>query len=206
MIQIILDSIKLWQWWICQGFALAGLAFVVISMQQKDIKKLLWYRFFAVALIVVGLCFTAKLPNGVPPVVLGGAGLVQVVIAMLFVYKPTAKPSIKLAAGAVLGVLVIVLNIIFSWPDWYHYLVVLATIYGLVGLVAFFQKKPAITRILVVAACVIGIVYFMLLGLLINAVIDAIALCSAAVGIIRFDIKKKKSKEKTLLPQTANPM
>lgn len=173
-----------WNWWVCQGLALIGLVFIIISMQQKTAIKLLWYRFVALCFINIGLCFLGD----ISAIILGASGTVQVVIALIFAYYPKTKPTVKWTAIALLAVSIVILNIIF----WFGYLNILAIAYGAVGLVAFMQKRPAAMRLTVIPACILGMVYFSLLLAPINAAIDGIVLISTVVGIIRLDTKRKQ--------------
>lgn len=182
-----------WNWWVSQGLALLGLVFVVIAMQQRETKPLLWYRVIAVTVIVIGLCFLGN----VSAIILGGSGLVQLFVALLFAYKPSIKPEFKLITAALLAVSVIALNIIF----WGGYLSIMAMVYGVGALAATLQKKASTIRKLTVIICMLGIVYYGLLLAPINAVMEGIALISAAVGIIRLDIKRERKEATTEEPK-----
>ena len=173
-----------WQWWVSQVLMGVALVFVIIQMQQKTAKRLLWYRMLATSIALVGAIFLGVFPV----IVIMIAGIVRLSAALFFAYRPNTKIFYKWIAGALIAALIITLNIVF----WESYLNILSIIFG-IGMVAMYLQKNA-TRIRVMSICVttFGIVFYSLSMSPMNIATEAFCLANAIVGIIRLDIKRRK--------------
>ena len=172
-----------WQWWVAQGFAFVGLVLVVISMQQKTSKGILWYRNFATASVTVGVCFLGE----ISAIIMCGAGMIRNAVSLVFAYKPNTSRFWRWGTSGILIALLISLNIVF----WTGYLNIISMVLGISLVITFMQKKPSTIRALSVGMEIISIVYYSLLLSPINVGIEVFGLISAIVGIVRLDIKRK---------------
>lgn len=176
-----------WQWWVAQSFAFVGLAFVIISFQQKNLKKLMWLRNIATINVFTGLCFLGE----TSAIIMCGAGVVRNAVSLIFAYKPETKIYWKYVAGGFIICALIALNIVF-WKDYYN---IFSIVTGAFNVITFMQNSSKRVRIFSVIAEILLIVYFSLLLSPINITIEVVSLISAVVGIIRLDIKKKTETE-----------
>lgn len=171
-----------WEWWVAQGFAFLGLIFVIISFQQKSTKKLIWFRSIATWLVFAGLFFLGD----ISAIIMCGAGVLRNAVSMYFAYRPETKIRYKYISGALIVVLLVILNIVF----WKSYLNIYSMVLGSVNVYTFLQSTPKRIRYCSVVAEILAIVYYSILFTPINISIEAFGLISAIVGIIRLDIKK----------------
>ena len=171
-----------WQWWVCQGFALVSIIFCVTAMQQKKTTDILWHRSIFSLLLFAGVCFLGRLPA----MIMIGVGFLRSVVLLILSFKPETSRMVKWSVFAVLAVSLIVLNIIF----WENYLSLLSIAVGLTFLIAFIQTKPANVRRVSIAAAGLAIVFYILMFLPVNALINVSVLISSIVGLVRLDQRK----------------
>ena len=183
MFDKIIELSSNWVWWVSQGFAVIGLIFIIVSMQQKSrISILSWNLAAAVSMFISCCCmwqFSAM--------ILMGVSSVRSVTALIFAIKPDVKKWIFITTNVVLALLIVVLNIVF----WNGYFSIFSIIIGIGFIISFAQVKPRNIRLTIAPIRVISTVYYLLMLATINAVIELTALISAIVGMIRLDFKKK---------------
>ena len=172
-----------WQWWVSQGFAVVGLVFIVVSMQQKTRVRILFFNLVATAFLLASVCFLWQLSA----IVLMGVNTVRNITALGFACYPNTKRVYIWLTSAVLAIALIALNIVF-WKSWLN---ILSITIGIGFIVAFMQTKPKNLRAIIVGVRLVAIVYWGLLLAPINASIEVIGLISTIVGIVRFDLKRE---------------
>ena len=121
-----------------------------------------------------------------------GMGFIRSVILLILSYKAELSKLIKWSVFAVLAVSLVVLNIIF----WENYLSLLSIAVGMAFLTAFIQSKPANVRRVSIAAASLAIIFYILMFLPVNAVINVSVLISSVVGLVRLDRRKKSTQRK----------
>ena len=185
MVSEFVQETTTWQWWVCQAFATVSIIFCVTAMQQKKTTDILWHRSIFSLLLFGGVCFLGRLPA----MIMIGTGFVRSVILLILSYKPQISHIYKWLIFAALAASLIALNIIF-WED---YLSLLSIAVGLAFLTAFIQSKPANVRRVSIAAASLAIIFYILMFLPVNAIINISVLISSIVGLVRFDRRKKKA-------------
>ena len=116
-----------------------------------------------------------------------GMGFVRSVILLILSYKTEISKLVKWSVFAVLAVSLVALNIIF----WENYLSLLSIAVGMAFLTAFIQSNPANVRRVSILAASLAIVFYILMFLPVNAVINISVLVSSIVGLARLDRKKQ---------------
>lgn len=169
-------------WWLSQVFVGIAVVIIVVMMQQKNIKALIWCRFIATAVSFIGFC----LLGNISVIIMGGVGILRNTIALFFVYKPETNAKIKIGLCVFLALLLIVLNCVF----WIGPLSIMSMVFGIGLILMFMQKDAAKVRLMALIVCVIGIVYFSLVFSIANIILESLSLGSAIVGIVRLDIKR----------------
>jgi len=177
-----------WQWWVCQAFSTVSIIFCITAMQQRKTTDILWHRSIFSLLLFGGVCFLGKLPA----MIMIGMGFVRNVILLVLSYKTKISGGIKWTVFAILGVSLAALNIIF----WDGYLSLLSIAVGMAFLTAFIQSKPANVRRVSILAASLAIIFYILMFLPVNAIINLSVLISSIVGLMRLDRKKLDRKKK----------
>lgn len=188
MIAEFVQDAMTWQWWVCQAFSTVSIIFCVTAMQQRKTTDILWHRSIFSLLLFGGVCFLGKLPA----MIMIGMGFIRSVILLILSYKAELSKLIKWSVFAVLAVSLVVLNIIF----WENYLSLLSIAVGMAFLTAFIQSKPANVRRVSIAAASLAIIFYILMFLPVNAVINVSVLISSVVGLVRLDRRKKSTQRK----------
>lgn len=181
MVTEFLDGLS-WQWWVCQAFSLASIVFCISAMQQKKTTDILWHRTLYSLLLFGGVCFVGKLPA----MIMIGMGFVRSLVLLILSFKAEIQRWIKWLVFGILAASLIALNVIF----WENYLSLLSIAVGLAFLTAFIQEKPVNVRRVSIAAAGIAIVFYILMFLPVNAMINLAVLISSIVGLFRLDRKK----------------
>lgn len=181
MVTEFLDGLS-WQWWVCQAFSLASIVFCISAMQQKKTTDILWHRTLYSLLLFGGVCFVGKLPA----MIMIGMGFVRSLILLILSFKAAIQRWIKWLVFGILAASLIALNIIF----WENYLSLLSIAVGLAFLTAFIQEKPVNVRRVSIVAAGIAIIFYILMFLPVNAMINLAVLISSIVGLFRLDRKK----------------
>jgi len=172
-----------WQWWVCQAFSTVSIIFCITAMQQRKTTDILWHRSIFSLLLFGGVCFLGKWPA----MIMIGMGFVRSVILLILSYKTEISKLVKWSVFAVLAVSLVALNIIF----WENYLSLLSIAVGMAFLTAFIQSNPANVRRVSILAASLAIVFYILMFLPVNAVINISVLVSSIVGLARLDRKKQ---------------
>jgi|GEM_PF-2606668 len=156
-----------------------ALVFVIIQMQQKTAKRLLWYRMTATVIGLVAVSFIGVWSV----IILMLAGILRVGVALYFAYNPNTKTIFKVIAGILIIALIITLNIIF-WEGWIS---IFSMVFGASMVVMYLQKTAKTIRKFGILVGILGVTFYVIQLMPMNIAIELLALISVIVGIIRLD-------------------
>ena len=155
---------------------------VIAALQMKNIKTIFFFEALA-NLLVAASCL---LLSGLSGAAICIAATVQTVISYMYSSKEKEAPKV-LTVGFMLVYIILSVFTYKELPD------VLPCIGALVYAVAVGQKKPFIFRIMMILNAAVWIGYDVWVGAYSLILTYVFQLTSSAVGIIRIDLKKKKT-------------
>ncbi len=166
---------------IAQLFGAVGLVALVLMYQQKDRNRLLAYK------------LTADLLWGIHYVLLGAyAGAIPNVIGIFREIVFVKRENKKWANNIIWPILFIIFGWVLAIFTWKSALTLLPMCASTFVTVSLWNKKPKITRIILIPVCTCFLIYDVFVGSWVGIVNESISIISIIISIFRNDIKKNK--------------
>jgi len=172
-------------WWIGQGFALIGLIFIVIGLQQKNRRNLLWLQTISAAFITVGFFFLGEASI----IVLGIIVVLQSIFSLILSYvtlRSKVDLILRLCVGAFFVAILVGTNIYLSQS--FSVVGALSIVVGISMIAMLLQRKAAQIRKMMVFTQTLCIILYLLVFSPVNIIISGLRLASAVIGIVRLDL------------------
>ena len=169
-------------WWISQIGPIILLVCLIVSMQQRTRKNIMWWNTVG---MFVAFVFTFWL-GVIPVIILIGINLARNIAVLVFAHFEKVDSRIQWLVGALLVLVLIVANVVF----WQGLLSVGAIFVGTGLIIGFFQPTPKRMRIVLAIMRPPSATFHLWSGNWTQVVTELAVMVSGIIGIIRFDIKK----------------
>jgi hypothetical protein len=185
-----------WAWWVSQFFSFLLLVCLIVSMQQKTRKKLMWWNTTGMLFGLIGSFFLshANATVGTAVIILMAVNFSRNTTVLVFSYFPNAKRKVFWPFGGALIAAVVIANIIF-WKG--PLLGLMGIAIGIGFIIAFWQTTPKGMRYGLAMMRFPALAFSILTTNLVQGVTEMVAFTSGVIAIIRLDIKKKNAEEIT---------
>ena len=170
-------------WWISQIGPIILLVCLIVSMQQRTRKKLMWWNTTG---MFVSFIFTFFL-GVVPVIILVGINLARNIAVLIFSHFKHVDKRIEWAVAILLVVALVTGNVVF-WDGWMS---IFSIAVGTGFIVAFFQPTPKRMRFGLACVRFPAATFHFLAGNFMQVVTELVVFTSGLIGIIRLDIKRK---------------
>ena len=172
-------------WWVSQIGPIILLVCLIVSMQQRTRKKLMWWNTTG---MFVSFIFTFFL-GVIPVIILVGINLARNIVVLIFSHFEKVDRWIEWTAGILLIIALVVANIIF----WNGIMSIASIAVGTAFILAFFQPTPKRMRFGLALVRFPAATFHFFGGNFTQVITELVVFTSGLVGIIRLDIKRKST-------------